>query len=91
MFRAGWDELMVPKLPLLVVTFGSSKLTWFSKLNESAVKRRFQPSRIRNTFLRERSQFSQPGPWMIPTPAFPSAVAGALEKAAVLNQWSGPR
>src|ERR1039458_519485 len=71
--------------PLLVPTFGLSKLVWFGALIASAVKRSVQPSRILNTLRSETSHWTQSGPSITPTPAVPSAFTGALVNAAVLN------
>ena len=79
--------MSVPKLLLLVVTCRLRKFTWFITLKASARNWIFRDrdSFRPNSFRTDVSQIYRPGPRIVPTPATPRAVVGAVLNAAVLN------
>src|SRR5712691_2573220 len=74
-----------------VIKLGVLKLARFKRLKSSARNCRFSLSRIRVSFLAEKSQVANPGPRYSSRPTFPKnpLLFGWAVKAAGLNHWFG--
>jgi hypothetical protein len=84
------ELVFTPELYIkLSVVFGLAGLKWFSALKASARNSRLLCSLIRNTLVRLKSKFSNPGPYVsvggvLPKP---SVLAGGRTKLAGLNGY----
>ena len=82
-------ELIFPKFALVMPVAGSPQFGWLRKLNASKRNSKYGCRAKWNSFEREKSQFSIPGPMTSLRPAVPNVPFGAREYAAVLF-WRVP-